>query len=284
MKILLTGSHGQLGNSLRLILEQHQDIEAIYTDIDTLDICNEAAVKTFIAAKKPDVLINCAAYTAVDKAEDDIATATKVNVTACTILATACEKQGVQLISVSTDYVFDGTSHIPYTEDRTVCPTNVYGRTKLEGEREIQRLNPSAVIVRTSWLYSAFGNNFVKTMLKLSETHDQLKVIFDQVGTPTYAMDLAQALISIAQAKTIKPGIFHFSNEGACSWYDFTQMIFALAHIPCKVLPITSDQYPVKTPRPHYSILDKTKIKQTYGLEIPYWLDGLERCLKQLQK
>ncbi len=282
MKLLITGAYGQLGNEMRVALERYPHLESIFTDVDTLDITDKHAVDAFVALHKPNVLINCAAYTAVDKAEDDLALCYKINCDAVRNLGEVAQAHGMTVIHVSTDYVFDGTNHIPYTEDMAVSPTNVYGKSKLAGERELRKACPGAIIIRTSWLYSGFGNNFVKTMLKLGNERSQLKVIFDQIGTPTYAADLADSMLQIIDSGKFVPGIYHFSNEGVCSWYDFTKMIFKLANVECEVLPIESKDYAVRTPRPHYSVLNKSKLKSTYNQAIPYWMDGLERCLHVL--
>ncbi|MDD3479005.1 MAG: dTDP-4-dehydrorhamnose reductase [Paludibacteraceae bacterium] len=282
MKLLITGAYGQLGNEMRVALERYPHLESIFTDVDTLDITDKNAVDAFVELHQPNVLINCAAYTAVDKAEDDLALCYKINCDAVRNLGEVAQAHGIRVIHISTDYVFDGTSHIPYTEDMAVSPTNVYGKSKLAGERELRKACPGAIIIRTSWLYSGFGNNFVKTMLKLGNERSQLKVIFDQIGTPTYAADLADAMLQIIDSGKFVPGIYHFSNEGVCSWYDFTKMIFKLAHVECEVLPIESKDYAVRTPRPHYSVLNKSKLKSTYNQAIPYWMDGLERCLHVL--
>ena len=282
MKLLITGAYGQLGNEMRVALERYPHLESIFTDVDTLDITDKNAVDAFVALHQPNVLINCAAYTAVDKAEDDLALCYKINCDAVRNLGEVAQAHGIRVIHISTDYVFDGTSHIPYTEDMAVSPTNVYGKSKLAGERELRKACPGAIIIRTSWLYSGFGNNFVKTMLRLGSERSQLKVIFDQIGTPTYAADLADAMLQIIDSGKFVPGIYHFSNEGVCSWYDFTKMIFKLANIECEVLPIESKDYAVRTPRPHYSVLNKSKLKSTYNQTIPYWMDGLERCLHVL--
>ena len=282
MKLLITGAYGQLGNEMRVALERYPHLESIFTDVDTLDITDKNAVDAFVALHQPNVLINCAAYTAVDKAEDDLALCYKINCDAVRNLGEVAQAHGMTVIHVSTDYVFDGTGHIPYTEDMAVSPTNVYGKSKLAGERELRKACPGAIIIRTSWLYSGFGNNFVKTMLKLGSERSQLKVIFDQIGTPTYAADLADSMLQIIDSGKFVPGIYHFSNEGVCSWYDFTKMIFKLANVECEVLPIESKDYAVRTPRPHYSVLNKSKLKSTYNQTIPYWMDGLERCLHVL--
>ena len=284
MKLLITGANGQLGNEMRVVLGRRPEIEAVYTDVDTLDITNLAQLDAFIEAEGVSHIVNCAAYTAVDKAEDDEANATKVNVDAVRNLGIVAKKYGAKIVHVSTDYVFDGCGHKPYTEDMSVCPTNVYGRTKLAGEKALFSECENAIIVRTSWLYSSYGNNFVKTMLRLGRERDELNVIFDQVGTPTYAADLAQTILTIIADKEWVSGVYHFSNEGVCSWYDFTIMIHKLAEIECKVNPIESSAYPVRTPRPHYSVLNKTKIKTTFSIEVPYWVDSLQKCLNILER
>jgi dTDP-4-dehydrorhamnose reductase len=284
MKLLITGANGQLGNEMRVVLDRRPEIEAVYTDVDTLDITNLAQLDAFIEAEGVSHIVNCAAYTAVDKAEDDEANATKVNVDAVRNLGIVAKKYGAKIVHVSTDYVFDGCGHKPYTEDMSVCPTNVYGRTKLAGEKALFDECENAIIVRTSWLYSSYGNNFVKTMLRLGRERDELNVIFDQVGTPTYAADLAQTILTIIADKEWVSGVYHFSNEGVCSWYDFTIMIHKLAGIECKVNPIESSAYPVRTPRPHYSVLNKTKIKTTFSIEVLYWVDSLQKCLNILER
>ena len=282
MKLLITGAYGQLGNEMRVALQRYQQLQPIFTDVDTLDICNRDAIEALVTKEQPDFIVNCAAYTAVDKAEDDEALCNKINCDAVRNLGVVAQAHGVRMVHVSTDYVFDGLGHVPYTEDMPVAPNTVYGKTKLAGERALTEVCPDAVIVRTAWLYSGFGINFVKTMLRLGSERDSLKVVFDQIGTPTYAADLAEAILKIVTAERFVPGIFHFTNEGVCSWYDFTTMIFRLAGIDCPVSPIESKDYTYRTPRPFYSVLNKAKIKSTYGITIPYWVDGLERCLKVL--
>ncbi len=283
MKLLITGAYGQLGNEIRLALARYPHLDSVFTDVDTLDITDKIALEAFVVLHKPDVLVNCAAYTAVDKAEDDEALCYKINCDAVGNLGEVAHAHGMTILHISTDYVFDGTSHIPYTEDMPVSPTNVYGKSKLAGEQALLQVCPNAIIIRTSWLYSGFGNNFVKTMLKLGSERDNLNVIFDQIGTPTYAADLADSMLQIIDSGKFVSGIYHFSNEGVCSWYDFTKMIFKLAQIGCEVLPIESKEYAVRTPRPHYSVLNKSKLKSTFNQTVPYWIDGLERCLKVLQ-
>ena len=280
--ILITGANGQLGSEIRVASAQFPQFRFFFTDVTELDICNREAVHAYMAENHMDGIVNCAAYTAVDKAEDDAEACYRINCDAVKNLAEAAREYKLDIIHVSTDYVFDGKSYLPYTEVMPVNPSSVYGKSKLEGERILMEICPEAVIVRTSWLYSSFGNNFVKTMLRLGQERDKLNVIFDQVGTPTYAADLAVALLSILAAGKPAAGIYHYSNEGVCSWYDFTRSIHRLAGISCNLVPIESKEYPVRTPRPHFSVLNKAKIKQTYGIEIPHWEDSLEKCIRLL--
>lgn len=277
--VLVTGSNGQLGNEVQVLASSYPQFQFIFTDVEELDICDRKAVEKYFAERKIDVLLNCAAYTAVDKAEEDVELCYRINEKAVGILGEVAAQYGTKMVHVSTDYVFDGTNYLPYTEDRPVCPATVYGKSKLAGELLLMDVCPAAVIVRTSWLYSSFGNNFVKTMIKLGRERDTLNVIFDQVGTPTYAADLADALLQIVSADKFIPGVYHYSNEGVCSWYDFTIAIHQIAGIDCRVLPIESKDYPAKTPRPHYSVLNKKKIKTNYNIQIPHWEDGLRRCM-----
>lgn len=280
--ILITGANGQLGNEMRLLAEVNKEYTYFFTDVAELDICDEQAVMNFVTDHQIDIIVNCAAYTAVDKAEDDRELCDKLNHFAPGYLAKAIQSRGGYLVQVSTDYVFDGTAHIPYTEEQPTCPDSVYGMTKLAGEQEAMKYCSNTMIIRTAWLYSTFGNNFVKTMIRLGKEKEALGVIFDQIGTPTYARDLAVAIFA-AINKGIVPGIYHYSNEGVCSWYDFTQMIHHLAGIgTCKLRPLHTEEYPTKANRPHYSVLDKTKIKETYGIEIPYWVDSLKECIDKL--
>lgn len=283
MKILVTGANGQLGNEMRVLSALHPQHEYFFTDVQELDICNEQAVHAFVAANRVDVIVNCAAYTAVDKAEDNAGLCDRLNHLAPGYLAAAAEACGAALIQVSTDYVFDGTAHVPYTETVAPCPNSVYGRTKLAGEEAAMQACSRVMVIRTAWLYSIYGNNFVKTMIRLGRERESLGVVFDQIGTPTYAADLAKAIFA-AINQGIVPGIYHFSDEGVCSWYDFTVAIHRMAGIvTCKVSPLHTDEYPAKAPRPHYSVLDKTKIKQTFGIEIPHWEASLAECLEKLK-
>ena len=276
--ILVTGANGQLGSEIRVLSQEHNQYNYFFTDVDSLDICNEQAVMDYVTANGIDLIINCAAYTAVDNAEDNKELADKLNHIAPGYLARAAQKRGAGIIQVSTDYVFDGTNHIPYREDEKTCPASVYGTTKLAGEEEVMAGCEKAVIIRTAWLYSTFGNNFVKTMIRLGRERDSLGVIFDQVGTPTYARDLARAIFAIINKGLVR-GIYHFSDEGVCSWYDFTKAIHRLVGISCAVKPLHTTDYPTKAARPHYSVLDKTKIKNTFEIEIPHWEESLEECI-----
>ena len=283
MNILITGANGQLGNEMRVLSAGHPEHTCFFTDVQELDICDAQGVKAFVRDHHIDVIVNCAAYTAVDKAEDNADLCDRLNHLAPGNLSEAAQAVGAALVQISTDYVFDGTAHTPYTEDAPTCPTSVYGRTKLAGEQLALAQCSRTMIIRTAWLYSTFGNNFVKTMLRLGRERDRLGVVFDQIGTPTYAADLAAAIFT-AIGQGIRPGIYHFSNEGVCSWYDFTLAIHRLAGIrTCRVSPLHTDEYPAKAPRPHYSVLDKTKIKHTLGITIPHWEESLENCLKKLK-
>lgn len=282
-KILITGSNGQLGNEIRVLIEQYADFQFIFTDVAELDITSRGALSAFFSEHQPDVLINCAAYTAVDKAEDDRDNAFKINEYAVGLLGEMAHRSGARMIHVSTDYVFDGKSCLPYTEEMPVNPSSVYGQSKQAGDALLMQVCPQAAIVRTSWLYSSFGNNFVKTMRRLAAEREQLTVIFDQTGTPTYAADLAVALLTMASSSDFVPGVYHFSNEGVCSWYDFAIKIIGLSGLSCKVIPIESKDFPVRTPRPFYSVLNKQKIKKQYNLQIAHWEDGLIRCLEKMQ-
>jgi len=283
--ILITGSHGQLGNEMQQAAVRFPQFNFIYTDVEELDICDKAALDAFVKAHAVNVIVNCAAYTAVDKAEDDVELCYKINSDAVRNIGEVAAVNNLKVVQVSTDYVFDGTNHLPYTEDEPVCPATVYGKSKLAGEQALMETCQQAVIIRTSWLYSSFGNNFVKTMLKLGDERGTLNVIFDQIGTPTYAADLAHAILIIISVDNFAPGMYHYSDEGVCSWYDFTKTIHRIAKITtCDVRPIETKDYPARTPRPHYSVLNKAKIKATYGITIPHWEESLERCMKILSK
>lgn len=282
MNILITGCNGQLGNEMQLLEKENPQHQYFNTDVAQLDITNPEAIEEFVSNNAIDIIVNCAAFTAVDKAESSQELCHLLNAKAPKYLAAAVAKRGGYLVQVSTDYVFDGTNHTPYTEDEATCPNSVYGSTKLEGEKLAMAACANTMIIRTAWLYSTFGNNFVKTMIRLGQEKPELGVIFDQIGTPTYAGDLAAAIMA-AINHGIVPGIYHFSNEGVISWYDFTKAIHRIAGITsCHVKPLHTAEYPTPAARPHYSVLDKTKIKQTYGIEIPYWEESLEKCVAKL--
>ena len=282
MNILITGCNGQLGNEMQLLESQYPRYQWYNTDVQELDISNQQAIEQFVAAHEIDGIVNCAGYTAVDKAEENEELCAMLNQHAPAYLAAAVEKRGGWMVHISTDYVFDGTHHTPYVETDEPCPNSVYGRTKLAGEQEVMQHCKRSVIIRTAWLYSTFGNNFVKTMIRLGKERPELGVIFDQIGTPTYAGDLAKAIMAVVE-KGIMPGIYHFSNEGVISWYDFTKAIHRLAGITtCHVRPLHTAEYPTSANRPHYSVLDKTKIKTVYGIEIPYWEESLKDCIEKL--
>jgi dTDP-4-dehydrorhamnose reductase len=253
-----------------------------FTDVEELDICNEQAVNDFVSRHAIDLIVNCAAYTAVDAAEDHPVPNNLLNHIAPGHLARAAQKNDAAMIHISTDYVFDGTNHVPYTEDEPTCPATAYGIAKLSGEKNVMEHCGKAVVIRTAWLYSIYGNNFVKTMIRLGREREALGVVFDQIGTPTYARDLAMAIYAVIN-KGIVRGVYHFSDEGVCSWYDFTVAIHRMAGITtCKVNPVHTADYPAKAPRPHYSVLDKTKIKETFGIEVPHWETSLADCIQLL--
>lgn len=301
MKILVTGANGQLGNEMRII-SKDTDYKYIFTDVvapegvetTILDITDAEAVRSIVKDNGVSCIVNCAAYTNVDKAESDESLCRKLNADAPKILAEAMKEVGGLLIQISTDYVFGGDPYnTPCREDQKGTPTGVYGATKLEGEKDIMGVGCDYVIIRTAWLYSEFGKNFVKTMLNLTATKPKLNVVFDQAGTPTYAYDLAEAIKAVLNDYTAeapasgysKAGIYHFSNEGVCSWYDFTKKIAELAdHTSCDIQPCHSNEFPSPVTRPAYSVLDKTKIKQTFGITIPYWTDSLKVCMNRMKK
>lgn len=289
MNILVTGANGQLGNEMRIVSKNSSD-RYIFTDVGELDILDKEAVMDCVKREKIDVIVNCAAYTNVDKAEDEPEFAEKLNATAVEYLAEACKDNDATLIHISTDYVFGGNEgNTPKTEDEPANPTGAYGRSKLHGEQAIEKVGCKHIIIRTAWLYSEFGNNFVKTMRKLTAERDSLKVVFDQVGTPTYALDLAKAIEAfIERLKTangqqpIANGLYHFSNEGVTSWYDFAKEICELSGNRCDIQPCHSDEFPSKVKRPGYSVLDKTKIKKELNITIPYWKDSLKICVNRI--
>jgi dTDP-4-dehydrorhamnose reductase len=282
--ILVTGGNGQLGSELKEIAPNHQDYNFLFTDVKDLDITNHTAVAAFIEKNNITVIINCAAYTAVDKAESEPELSNAINHLAVANFAQIAKDKNIRLIHISTDYVFDGTNYKPYTETDIPNPKSVYGQTKLDGEQAMQQINPAnSIIIRTSWVYSKFGNNFVKTMLRLAETKDELSVVADQIGSPTNAADLAEAILTILPKisnKTIE--VFHYSNEGVCSWYDFAKAIFEIKEISIKVKPIESSQYPISAERPFYSILNKNNIKNMFYVVIPFWRDSLQKCLDKM--
>jgi len=285
-KILITGANGQLGSELRECAKGMAGFEFMFTDVAELDITNAAQVKDFCGQHKPNFIVNCAAYTAVDKAETEKELALLLNATAVKNVAEAAASVQAYLIHVSTDYVFDGTAHLPYKEIDEVNPQSEYGRTKLQGEQYALAYSKS-MVVRTAWLYSAFGNNFVKTMLRLGAEKPTLNVVFDQVGTPTNAEDLAACIASVMEKISSEEcpfvgGVYHYSNEGVCSWYDFAREVMELGERSCHVFPIESKDYPTPAKRPHYSVLNKAKIKQTYGVEIPHWKESLKKVMHNL--
>jgi dTDP-4-dehydrorhamnose reductase len=286
--ILITGANGQVGQELHYLITKENRLNQstfFYTDKETLDITDFTALENFCKENCIDTIINCAAYTSVDKAEEEKENADAINHLATKHLATIAKEENISLVHISTDYVFDGTNHTPYIESDSVNPQSVYGATKLQGEEALIKINPkNSIIIRTSWVYSSFGQNFVKTMLRLGQERETLGVIFDQVGTPTYARDLAHTILTILEKETInsnsKVELFHYSNEGVTSWYDFAKAIFELSGTPCTVNPIVTAQYPTPAQRPHFSLLNKTKIKETYTLTIPHWRDSLKEALK----
>jgi dTDP-4-dehydrorhamnose reductase len=285
--ILVIGANGQLGQSIKAIQSNYQAYQITFITRKDCDLSCQKSIHQFFSNQQFDVIINCAAYTAVDKAETETELATLINKNAVETLAQIAKEQATILIHISTDYVFNGENFKPYLETDTTCPQSVYGQTKLKGEQAIQAINPLGLIIRTSWVYSEYGNNFLKTMLKLGQERDELSVIFDQIGTPTYASDLAKAILDIVSDPSLKQQhsnfrLFHYSNEGVCSWYDFAKAIFELSTIDCQLNAIETKDYPTAATRPHYSLLNKVKIKQDFNLQIPYWKDALQHCLNKL--
>lgn len=287
MNILVTGANGQLGTELQNKTASYTHWKFFFCDRKTLDITNKEAVETFVRENNITAIINCAAYTAVDKAESEQESAYQINVTGAGNLALVASEKELNLIHISTDFVFDGKQQVPYTETDIPNPLGVYGRTKHEGENEVLKICPNAIVIRTSWLYSAYAANFVKTMQRLGKERTQLGVVADQVGTPTWTGDLADALLDILvnleQGNTRK-GIYHYSNEGVASWYDFAVEIMSLSNIDCKVNPIETKAYPLPAPRPSFSVLNKSKIKKDFTLKIPHWKISLKKCIEQLQE
>lgn len=286
MNILVTGANGQLGHEMQRVAKSSNH-NYIFTDVtdgyEKLDITNIEEIRNMVKKNDVDIIVNCAAYTNVDKAESDYDTANLINNTAAGNLATAMKEAGGTLIHISTDYVFQGDRNTPCQEDWATNPLGVYGKTKLAGEAAIATTGCNNIIIRTAWLYSQWGKNFVKTMQSLTASHDTLKVVFDQVGTPTFAGDLADVIAHIINTgQTNKTGIYHFSNEGVCSWYDFAKLICKLSGNTCDINPCYSEEFPSPVKRPHFSVLDKRKIKETFGIKVPYWTDSLEVCMKQL--
>ena len=281
--ILVTGSMGQLGSEIKE-LSSNYNYNFFFTTRDDIDITSKDSIKEFCQTNSINVIINCAAYTAVDKAQSDIENADLINRKSVKKLALVSKELDIKLIHISTDYVFDGKNFKPYVEEFQTNPQSVYGKTKLDGENEIRDINPlNSIIIRTSWVYSYYGNNFVKTMLRLGKEKEELGVIFDQIGTPTYAKDLALTILNIIpQIENSKVEIYNYSNEGVLSWYDFAKEIMKMAKLNCKINPIETYQYPTPAKRPHFSLLNKSKIKSKFNLEIPYWKDGLDDCLKRL--
>ena len=286
--ILVTGSKGQLGSELQLLATNYEQFRFFFTDVEELDITDKAAISAFVRIHNIQYIINCAAYTAVDRAEDDEVRCFRINRDAVANLAECASENDIVFLQISTDYVFDGKTYRPYKEDDPASPQSVYGKSKLAGEEAALSICKKTVVVRTAWLYSSFGNNFVKTMLRLGRERDCLNVVFDQVGSPTYAADLAVALLSIiveSEKGNFVPGIYHFSNEGVCSWYDFAKCIHRLYGITsCAVSPIESCDYITKAQRPHYSVLNKHKIKTVFATPVPYWEDSLKLCIDKLKK
>ncbi|MBN2758051.1 MAG: dTDP-4-dehydrorhamnose reductase [Bacteroidales bacterium] len=284
MNILITGANGQLGKALNNVLKSDIENEVFATDIDILDICKQADVEQFIKSNSIDIIVNCAAYTAVDKAENDSDNAFLLNSTAPTNLAKEAKKAGISYITISTDYVFDGKAFKPLTEDDITNPLSVYGKSKLEGEKQVLKANPNSIIIRTSWLYSSYGNNFVKTITKIAKQNDTIRVVSDQIGSPTNAKNLAEAIFEIMKFlknNTDKSygGIYHYSNEGVCSWYDFAKAILEFQNIKTNVIAVSSDDFKTIAKRPYYSVLNKKKIKEVFNLEIPHWQESLKANL-----
>lgn len=282
--VLVTGSNGQLGNECKILAENHKDTHFIFTDIEELSITNAPEIDALFSKNNFDYCINAAAYTAVDQSEKDESTAWAVNAQAVGYLATACNKYHCRLIHISTDYVFDGENEIGYTESDKTNPINVYGATKLEGEKLAMQYDAKAIVIRTSWVYSYYGKNFVKTMMKLMQERSEISVVNDQIGKPTYAADLADTIFKIIfTQENPPPGLYHYSNEGIISWYEFAQAICELGNYNCVVHPIPSSAYPVPAKRPHYSILNTQKIQDTFAISIPFWKDSLKKCMDLLK-
>jgi dTDP-4-dehydrorhamnose reductase len=285
MRILITGSNGQLGNEIRELAGSYPHYHFQYTDVAELDIADAVKISQYFSTHNPDVIINCAAYTAVDKAETDKDLAYLVNAVAPGNLAFAAEQSGAFMVHVSTDYVYSGKNYCPYSETDPTNPVSVYAKSKAAGEDAVKKSGANALIIRTSWLYSAFGNNFVKTMMKYGAERGKLNVVFDQIGSPTYAHDLAKTILDILPIAMSQGGtkIYHYSNEGVASWYDFAKAIIEISGIDCKINPIPTKDYPLPAERPFYSVLDKAKIKKDFAIEIPYWRDSVKLCIQRLK-
>lgn len=287
INILVTGAKGQLGNEIQSLANEYDSFVFTYIDIDELDLSNETAIRQYFSDKKFHVIINCAAYTAVDLAEDNEALSYKVNSDSVRILAEIAKEKDIRLIHISTDYVFDGKTNLPIDESAIPAPLSVYGHSKLEGEKHVLSILPDAYIIRTAWVYSTFGKNFVKTIKNLAQQRSELTVIVDQIGSPTYANDLAAAILTIVKSvfinKVDKPGIYHYSNSGAISWFDFAYFIVKHYHLPCIIKPIRTEEYKTKAVRPQFSLLDKKKIQTTFGITPPHWHESLTKCLEKLQ-
>lgn len=283
LNVLVSGANGQLGSEIRELSSSYP-YSFHFTDKNELDITDEKAILTFTKKHQINAIINCAAYTAVDKAESEVEVCDALNHLAVKYLSNAAKEGGAKFVHISTDYVFDGCGFVPYVEDMLTSPRSVYGKTKLDGENALLHVAPkNSIIIRTSWVYSSYGANFVKTMLRLGKERETLGVIYDQVGTPTYARDLAKVILDILpKIDNETPQIYHYSNEGVLSWYDFAKEIMRMAKLTCKIEPIETKSYPTPAKRPHYSLLNKTKIKETFGVEIPYWKDSLDECLKKM--
>ena len=289
MRVLITGSNGQLGSEIRDLYTNYENIECFFVDLPELDISDADSVNTLIINKRINVVINCAAYTSVDKAEENIEIAERVNSTAVSNIIEALEKVNGKLIHISTDYVFDGNNSKPYKESDPVNPIGIYGKTKREGELAVINSKIDAIVIRTSWLYSSFGNNFLKTMLRLGKQQESINVVSDQIGTPTYARNLAEICLDILQIAGLekisdKGKIYHYSNKGVASWYDFAVLIMDLAELSCKVCPVQTKDFPTLAKRPHYSVLSKEKIKTDFKIDIPNWKESLKECIIKLRQ
>lgn len=283
--ILVTGANGQLGSEIRAVAPKYSNYNFIFTNVQELDICNHNGVQQFITENNINAIINCAAYTAVDKAEEQFEVADKINHMAVANFAQIAKDNNIRLVHISTDYVFDGKAYKPYTETDIPNPQSLYGKTKLAGETAMQHIGPAnSIIIRTSWVYSSYGNNFVKTLLRLGKERDELNVVADQIGTPTNAADLAKAILDILpKIENKEVEFFHYSNEGVCSWFDFAKAIFEIQDLRIKINPIETWQFPTPAKRPFYSVLNKNKIKEKYKMEVPYWRDALKECLNKIE-